>query len=61
MLVTGVSFRKIGTGNFCLYFKGFNGTDIYHSDVKMRYVKFQFFFYSLKIIFQNFQKRPNAW
>ena len=49
-------------GNF-LYFKGFNGTDIYHSDVKKRLCKLLIYFYLIKIIFQNFQNflRPNAW
>ena len=50
-------------GKLFLYFKGFSGTDIYHSDVKMRLCKVLIFSYSLKIIFQNFQNflRPNAW
>ena len=42
------------------YFKGFNGIDIYHSDVKMCLCNVLIFFFSLKIIFQNFL-RPNAW
>ena len=50
-----------GSRDIFLYFKGFNGTDIYHSDVKMRSCSFNFL-YSLKIIFQYFQNflRPNA-
>ena len=57
-------------GNLCrdpresfLYFKGFNCTDFYHSEVKMRLCSVSIFFYSLKIIFQNFLNflRPNAW
>ena len=50
-------------GNFFFHFKGFNGTDIYHSDVKMRACTVEkTFFYSLKIFLQHFQKffRPNA-
>ena len=52
-----------GSREFFIYFKGFNGTDISHSDVRMRLCKVSIFFYSLKIIFQNFQNflRPNAW
>ena len=52
-----------GSGEIFFYFKGFSGTDIYHSDVKMRLCKVSVFSYSFKIIYQNFHNflRPNAW
>ena len=43
-------------GTFFLYFKGFSGTDIYHSDVNMRSCKVSIFFLLVKIYFSKFPK-----
>ena len=51
-------------GKFFLYFKGVNGTDIYHSDVKICSCNVSIFLLVImKVIFQNLQNflLPNAW
>ena len=57
-----VSSREVGTGNLCRdpgkFFyvsKDFSGTDIYHSDIKMRYCRFNFFLFT-KSYFSKFEK-----
>ena len=45
-----------GSREIFLYFKGFNGTDIYHSDVKMRLCKVLIFFLLVKNYFSKFPK-----
>ena len=60
-IYVGIPGRMLKPLKF-FHIKGFSGTDIYHSDVKMRACSVEKIFYSLKIFFQNFQKffRPNA-
>ena len=45
-----------GSRKLFLCFKGFNGTDIYHSDVKMRLCKVLIFFLLGKNYFSKFPK-----